>query len=260
MIFAKWKNLKEYKLEENNVPRRVIICNYFNSRKVSGVKVSIKIMDWVFEKSKSQGLERLILLVIADHCNSDGEHAFPRISVIARRANVSERTVTRKIQELVAKGELSVVKRQGTSNLYKIVTSVDVDIQPESKKIAVKKTDSNILSKRNIIWDTLLLVCNVNPDNVNSSEAGRYGRMVKVLKESNATPEEITARAQTYKQKFPMATLTPTALVNRWSECDPARQEMGNLKGVVPQGWNAIKAAREQREVQGEKSKGELNV
>jgi hypothetical protein len=55
--------------------------------------MSIKIMDWVFENSKAQGIERLILLVIADHCNSEGEDAFPRISVIARRANVSERTV-----------------------------------------------------------------------------------------------------------------------------------------------------------------------
>jgi hypothetical protein len=224
--------------------------------------MSIKIMEWVFEKSKAQGLERLILLVIADHCNSEGEDAFPRISVIARRANVSERTVTRKIQDLVAMGELTVVQRQGTSNLYKIVTSLDSSVEnPSTENQSNKKSlKQKSERKRNPIWDALLTACDVNPDNVNSSEASRYGRMVRVLKESNATPDDIFARAQAYRQKFPQATLTPTALVNRWSECDPSRLDMSGLKGVVPQGWNAIKAAREQREVATSLVKGELNV
>ena len=224
--------------------------------------MSIKIMEWVFEKSKAQGLERLILLVIADHCNSEGEDAFPRISVIARRANVSERTVTRKIQDLVSMGELSVVKRQGTSSLYRIITSTNsVDEKPSTENQSTKKPSKQQPErKRNPIWDALLTACNVNPDNVNSSEASRYGRMVRVLKESNATPDDIFARAQAYRQKFPQATLTPTALVNRWSECDPSRLDMNGLKGVVPQGWNAIKAAREQREITSPKMMGELNV
>lgn len=224
--------------------------------------MAIKVMDWVFEKSKSQGLERLILLVIADHCNSDGEHAFPRISVIARRANVSQRTVKRKLQDLIERGELSVVQRQGTSNLYKIVIP-DEEAPAEKKQVPKSKTIEKTNSAeriRNPIWDALLTACNVDPNSVNSSEAGRYGKMVKVLNESKATPEEIFARAQTYRQKFPQASLTPTALVNRWSECDPARQEMSGLKGVVPQGWNAIKAAREQRQIGVKSSKGELNV
>ena len=234
--------------------------------------MAIKVMDWVFEKSKSQGLERLILLVIADHCNSDGEHAFPRISVIARRANVSQRTVKRKLQDLIERGELSVVQRQGTSNLYKIVIPdeeaiviPDEEAAEEEKKVSKSKTIGKTESterkrKRNPIWDALLTACNVDPNSVNSSEASRYGKMVRVLNESEATPEEIFARAQTYRRKFPQASLTPTALVNRWSECDPARQEMNGLKGVVPQGWNAIKAAREQREIGNQSLKGELNV
>lgn len=226
--------------------------------------MAIKIMDWVFDNSKAQGIERLILLVIADHCNVEGENAFPRISVIARRANVSERTVRRRISDLVALGELKVIERPGTSNLYKIIipgldseseTPVMQEVeeqQPKKKKRAARE--------RNPIWDALLIACNVNPDNVNESEAGRYGKLVKVLKNSDATPEEIFARAQTYKHKFPRATLTPTALVNRWSECDPSRVEMNGLQGVVPQGWNAIKAAREQREIAPSTTKGELNV
>jgi hypothetical protein len=36
--------------------------------------------------------------------------------------------------------------------------------------------------------------------------------------------------------------------------------EMNGLKGVVPQGWNAIKAAREQRQIETPKAKAELNV
>lgn len=223
--------------------------------------MSIKIMDWVFDNSKSQGLERLILLVLADHCNHDGEDAFPRISVIARRANVSERTVKRKLNDLVALGELEIVKRNGTSNLYKILRNPsDTSDTKEAVKQKDKRSRKPAVRERNPIWDSLLSVCGVNPNNVNSSEASRYGRMVRILNESNATPEEIIRRAEIYRAKFPKATLTPTALVNRWSECDPQSQEMNGLKGVVPQGWNAIKAAREQRISQEAQVKGELSV
>lgn len=224
--------------------------------------MAIRILDWVFENSKAQGIERLILLVIADHCNADGENAFPRVSVIARRANVSERTVRRRINDLVALGELEVVQREGRSSLYKIVIpgidSQHEDVEQPDKE--VKPKTKRAKRARNPIWDALLNACNVSPDNVNSSEASRYGKLVKVLKDSDATPEEIFARAMAYRQKFPKATLTPTALVNRWSECDPSRMEMNGLKGVVPQGWNAIKAAREQRQIETPKAKAELNV
>jgi len=224
--------------------------------------MAIKVMDWVFDNSKAQGIERLILLVIADHCNVDGENAFPRISVIARRANVSERTVRRRLNDLVALGELQVVKRSGTSNIYKIVIpgSSEEAQKPKAEVVLKDKKKKTATRERSPIWDALLTACNVDPNNVNSGEAGRYGKMVKILKESDATPEEIFARAQAYKMKFPKATLTPTALVNRWSECDPARMEMNGLKGIVPQGWNAIKAAREQRELASASTMGELNV
>lgn len=228
--------------------------------------MAIKVMDWVFENSKAQGIERLILLVIADHCNSEGEHAFPRISVIARRANVSERTVKRRLSDLVALGELEVVKRQGTSSLYKIVfpgneatmyenESTGQEVAPITKNKKTRKP-----RERNPIWDTILEVCGVNPDNVNSSEASRYGRMVRVLNECSATPEDIRARAAVYQRKFPQATMTPSALVNRWSECDPASQPMNGLSGIVPKGWNAIKQAREQRMIEAPQPIGELNV
>lgn len=221
--------------------------------------MAIKVMDWVFENSKAQGIERLILLVIADHCNSEGEHAFPRISVIARRANVSERTVKRRLADLVALGELEVVKRHGTSSLYKIVFSGNETTSSEVEPITTPKKTRKP-RERNVIWDTLLDVCGVNPDNVNSSEASRYGRMVRVLNECNATPEEIRARAAVYQRKFPQATMTPSALVNRWSECDPTSQPMNGLSGIVPKGWNAIKQAREQRMIETPQPIGELNV
>lgn len=224
--------------------------------------MAIKVMDWVFDNSKAQGIERLILLVIADHCNVEGENAFPRVSVIARRANVTERTVRRRLNDLVALGELEVIKRPGTSNIYRIVIpGLNAEDTPKGKEVEVKPKQKKVKAReRNPIWDALLNACNVDPDNVNSNEGSRYGKLVKVLKESDATPEEIFARAQTYRMKFPQATLTPTALVNRWSECDPSRVEMNGLKGVVPQGWNAIKAAREQREALAPATRGELNV
>ena len=113
--------------------------------------MSIKIMDWVFENSKAQGIERLILLVIADHCNIDGENAFPRVSVIARRANVSERTVRRRIADLVLLGELEVIQREGSSNLYKIVIP-GLDSGPEYPEQAQEKPKSENKKRASNKW------------------------------------------------------------------------------------------------------------
>jgi hypothetical protein len=92
-----------------------------------------------------------------------------------------------------------------------------------------------------------MAVCGVNSETLNSQERGRHNKAVKAMKESGATQHEILKRAQLYVTKFPNAPLTPIALASHWSELDSSTQAVQVQQNQVPQGWNAIKQAREQR-------------
>lgn len=71
--------------------------------------MSVKVMAAVWDESEAVGNARLILLAIADSCDHDGTNAWPAVATIARKTLLSERTVQRKIKELVGLGELRVV-------------------------------------------------------------------------------------------------------------------------------------------------------
>ena len=71
--------------------------------------MSVKVMAMVWDESESVGNARLVLLAIADSCDHDGTNAWPAVATIARKTLLSERTVQRKIKELIGMGELRVV-------------------------------------------------------------------------------------------------------------------------------------------------------
>lgn len=88
--------------------------------------MTIAIMNYVWEHSKSKGLTRLVLLAIADNANEQGD-AFPGITRIAKKCNASERSVQNAISELENAGELMVFPQvgmktiSGRTNLYRVV-------------------------------------------------------------------------------------------------------------------------------------------
>ena len=71
--------------------------------------MSIKVMAAVWDESDAVGNARLVLLAIADSCDHDGTNAWPSVATIARKTLLSDRTVQRRIKELVGIGELRVV-------------------------------------------------------------------------------------------------------------------------------------------------------
>lgn len=87
--------------------------------------VSVQAMSWVFDHSESRGLDRLVLLVIANRVNEkahDGDaFCWPTQAVIANEAKCSERSVRRSLDELKKIGELEVVHQgQHHPNLYRM--------------------------------------------------------------------------------------------------------------------------------------------
>ena len=88
--------------------------------------MSIAVMNWVWANSPTSGNERLVLLALADACSrDDGTGCWPLAATIARKANISDRTVRRMISRLEAEGHLIVhrsVGRAGATNSYTVVT------------------------------------------------------------------------------------------------------------------------------------------
>jgi hypothetical protein len=88
--------------------------------------MSIAVMNWVWANSPTSGNERLVLLALADACSrDDGSGCWPSAATIARKANISGRTVRRVINRLEADGHLIVHRgggRAGSTNSYTVVT------------------------------------------------------------------------------------------------------------------------------------------
>lgn len=58
--------------------------------------MSIAVMNWAWANSPTSGNERLVLLAFADACSrDDGTGCWPSAATIARKVNISDRTVHR---------------------------------------------------------------------------------------------------------------------------------------------------------------------
>ena len=110
-------------------------------------------MEWAVEQDCGDAQSKIVLVVIAKHANKKLQ-SFPSVSRIAKLANMSPRSVHRKIIRLQELGLLHV-KNQGkdgkkTSNLYtlRVVTDSQVDMtDSQGGSDTVADRTSNLTSK-----------------------------------------------------------------------------------------------------------------
>lgn len=227
----------------------------------------------VWKKSKATGNDKLVLLAIADNAWEDGTNAFPSVGHIAHKTGLDKRTVKRIVKKLIEIGELKRQLRHNQSSLFTVLIQDnwpdnpmniiidDEDDEPISeeiveapapstpvvaKKAPAKKGASPAVKKERLadpVWDAVMDVCGIDQTTLNQSERSKYGGCCKLLKESQATSEEIYVRAQRYRKRYENIVLTPAALVNHWSSLS---QDDATTQ-AVPAGWDAIKEARKQR-------------
>ena len=101
-------------------------------------------MEWAVEQDCGDAQSKIVLIVIAKHANKKLQ-SFPSVSRIAKLANMSPRSVHRKIIRLQELGLLHV-KNQGkdgkkTSNLYTL--RVVTDSQGGSDTVADRTSNNN---------------------------------------------------------------------------------------------------------------------
>lgn len=85
--------------------------------------MSVRVMTWVFEQSRSKKNARLVLLAIADCANDEGRQAYPSMAKLCQKTGLSERAVTGLVADLERLGELEVKRNAGPKgcNLYRVV-------------------------------------------------------------------------------------------------------------------------------------------
>lgn len=215
--------------------------------------MSVYCMARVFNKSKATGIEKFVLISIADNAWDNGTNAWPSVNRLCYKTGLGRRTVQRAINTLIEMGELERIERPGHSNMFNVLITDEwpdnpfVDDRPATGlPVVAKKTKAPAKTKEpDAIWEAVLDVCGINSSTLNSQERGKHNRAVKLIKESQATPDDIYIRAQVYRRKFDGIALTPLALANHWSSLDPNFVESAVQQ--VPRGWDAIKEARQLR-------------
>jgi hypothetical protein len=92
--------------------------------------MSVRVMGWVWQSSRSKGTDRLVLLAIADCASDDGGNAYPSMSTLVDKTGYGERTVQEAIRRLDKLGELEITAKVGSSNRYRVVMTGGADPAP----------------------------------------------------------------------------------------------------------------------------------
>jgi hypothetical protein len=87
--------------------------------------MSVVCQTWVWQRSKTTGNDRLLLLAIADCADDDGDNAWPSVETLADKATCSERTVQRRIQHLEEIGCLTVIRGAGRNGTHRYRVHMD---------------------------------------------------------------------------------------------------------------------------------------
>lgn len=77
--------------------------------------------------------------------------------------------------------------------------------------------------KQDLLWEAALTACYGDTQPVlTASERRKLGKLLNELREINATPEDLIARAKQYSKVMPKdCILTLAGLVNNWARCKP---------------------------------------
>jgi hypothetical protein len=103
--------------------------------------MSIRLMSEVW-RTDLPTIEKMVLLVIADHASDDGTEAWPSQATIAGKASISIRTVQRAVNSLVAAGYLWMQKGAGGS------ATCREDRRPHKYTINIKRLRGDTESAR----------------------------------------------------------------------------------------------------------------
>ena len=205
--------------------------------------MSIEALNWAWDQPVAKAANKLVLLALADHANSDGE-CWPSMKRIAERSDISARHVSRAINELIDLGLVEKANRRRHGGQYRgwdyrlnvqrtpasggpprPVTSghgrpspADTGVRSEPSENRKEEPLAATPPKvKDNLFETVAQACGINLTGMTRSARGQLNKACKELREIEATAEQVKAKAKAYRTQYPNATLTPTALVKHWS-------------------------------------------
>jgi DNA-binding transcriptional MocR family regulator len=209
--------------------------------------MSIEALNWAWEQPVTKAANKLVLLALADHANGDGE-CWPSMKRIADRSDISARHVSRAINELVDLGlvekanrrrhggqyrgwdyRLNIQQTPATSGHGRPVTSghgrpspADTGVRSEpsenrKEETLADKPPESATRKKDDLFEVIAEACGISLTGMTRTARGQLNKACKELREVQATPDQVKAKAKAYRAQYPNATLTPTALIKHWS-------------------------------------------
>lgn len=197
--------------------------------------------SWASRQTVGDQPAKHLLLVLANYAGDDNLTR-PSYETLIEATEMSRATVYRKVRYLVEKGLITTTSIPGGTTLYRLMVGSQAEtppsqdetppvsaVRPMKRKPLVRKP--TVSSREpDPIWDT---VVDAYGPPANSNERGRLNKAVKLLKEAQATPEDIRLRRRRWDQVFPGATPTALGLANNWTTLAPNRPRLAVVKADV---------------------------
>lgn len=103
--------------------------------------MSIQAVAWVLDNSRSRGFPRLVLISLANHADKETGECWPAQRTIAAEAGISAGAVPAALRNLVALGEVEVVKPGGprTSTIYRLTFSRSGDEHENAQEMSAAR-------------------------------------------------------------------------------------------------------------------------
>lgn len=101
--------------------------------------MSVYVTSWIWNHSPVEGLDRLVLLAIADCANDDGGGAYPGVDYLSKtKCKIPRSTLYKILGRLQEQGHLVVDRRsrggRGVRTIYRVVMATDAIQKPSSSE------------------------------------------------------------------------------------------------------------------------------
>ena len=94
--------------------------------------MSVEMLSAAWAQDGLSSNQKLVLLGLANWCNSQSQTAWPSISTLAKRCSLTTRSVQRIIKQLQELGLISVEQRNSTSNVYRFHLEGRQSVTPDT--------------------------------------------------------------------------------------------------------------------------------
>jgi DNA-binding transcriptional regulator YhcF (GntR family) len=179
--------------------------------------MSIRLMSEVW-RTNLPTVEKMVLLIIADHASDDGTEAWPSQATIAAKASISVRTVQRAVNSLVEAKYLWMAKGQGGS------VNCREDRRPHKYTINIKRLRGDILSSRDERVDF--------DDSNGATMAPSTGRQSRPMNHPNKPSNEPSVDFDTFWKIYPLK-VGKAAAKKAWEKATKESEPSKILDGAL---------------------------